>query len=105
MELKRVGPWSVARVFATMYAAMGLIFGALFACIALLGGSIARQSGDENAVFGALFGVGAIVLLPLFYGVCGVVFGALTAWLYNVFAGMVGGIEVELEAPRGSIVP
>jgi hypothetical protein len=105
MELKRVGPWSVARVFGTMYAAMGLIFGALFACIALLGGSIAQQNGDENAVFGALFGVGAIVLLPLFYGVCGVVFGALTAWLYNVFAGMVGGIEVELEAPRGSIVP
>ena len=105
MELKRVGPWSVARVFGTMYAAMGLIFGALFACIALLGGSIARQNGDENAVFGALFGVGAIVLLPLFYGVCGVVFGALTAWLYNVFAGMVGGIEVELEQPRGSIAP
>ena len=105
MELKRVGPWSVARVFGTMYAAMGLIFGALFACIALLGGSIAQQNADEGAVFGALFGVGAIVLLPLFYGVCGVVFGALTAWLYNVFAGIVGGIEVELEQPRGSIAP
>jgi hypothetical protein len=25
----------------------------------------------------------------------------LSAWLYNVFAGMVGGIDVQLEAPRG----
>jgi len=30
-----------------------------------------------------------------------VVFGALSAWLYNVFADMVGGIEVQLEPPHG----
>lgn len=105
MELKRVGPWSVARVFGTMYAAMGLIFGALFACIALLGGSLAPRNGDDGAAFSALFGVGAIVLLPVFYGVLGVVFGALSAWLYNVFAGMVGGIEVQLEPPPGPTAP
>jgi hypothetical protein len=83
-----------------MYAAMGLIFGALFACVALVGGSFAQRNSDAGA-FGALFGVGAIVLLPLFYGVAGVVFGALSAWLYNVFAGMVGGIEVTVEPPHG----
>jgi len=100
MEVKRVGPWSAARVCGIMNAAMGLIFGALFACIALVGGSLAQR--NDAGAFGALFGVGAIVLLPLFYGVGGVMFGALSAWLYNVFAGMVGGIEVQLEPPRGS---
>jgi hypothetical protein len=104
MELKRVGPWSVARVCGIMYAVMGLLFGALFACIALVGGSLAQRNGDQGAVFGALFGVGAIVVLPLFYGVSGVVFGALTAWLYNVFAGMVGGIEIQLDASRGPTI-
>ena len=104
MEVKRVGPWSVARVCGTMYAAMGLIFGALVACVALVGGSVAPQNSDAGA-FGALFGVGAIVLLPLFYGVAGVVFGALSAWLYNVFAGMVGGIEVQLEPSHGPTAP
>jgi hypothetical protein len=83
-----------------MYAAMGLIFGALFACIALVGGSLAPRNSGAGG-FGAMFGVGAIVLLPLAYGVAGVVFGALSAWLYNVFAGMVGGIEVQLEPPHG----
>lgn len=104
MEVKRVGPWSTAKVFGAMNAAMGLIFGALFACIALVGGSLARGD-SEAAGFGALFGVGSIVLLPLMYGVLGVVFGALSAWLYNVFAAMVGGIEVQLEPPHGPTLP
>ena len=98
MELKRIGPWSVARVFGTMYAAIGLIFRALFACIALVGGSLVPRNSDTGG-FGAIFGIGAIVVLPPFYGVCGVVFGALSAWLYNIFAGMVGGIIAEGRLP------
>jgi hypothetical protein len=87
-----------------MYAAMGLIFGALFAFIGVIGSSLAPRS-DQGALFGAMFGVGAIVALPLFYGVLGVVIGALSAWLYNVFAGVVGGIEVQLEPTQGSTTP
>jgi len=63
MEVKRVGPWSVARVCGTMYAAMGLIFGAVFACIALVGGIISPRNSDAS-VFGTGFGLGAMVLLP-----------------------------------------
>ena len=100
MELKRLGPWSVAKVLGTMYAAMGLIFGTFFACIALVSSSFAQRN-SEAGPFGALFGVAAIVALPVFYGVAGVVFGALSAWLYNVFAGIVGGIEVQLVPPQG----
>lgn len=104
MELKRIGPWSVAKVFGATNAAMGLIFGALFALMALVGAGVAGRSGNEDAMFGALFGVGAVIVLPIFYGVMGVVFGALSAWLYNVFAGVVGGIEVQLEPPGGTSV-
>lgn len=41
-------------------------------------------------------GVGAVVLLPIVYGVPGLVFGAIVSALYNAVAGLVGGIEVEL---------
>jgi hypothetical protein len=44
-----------------------------------------------------MFGVGAIIVLPIFYGVLGVVMGALTAALYNLFAGMFGGIELDIQ--------
>jgi hypothetical protein len=32
----------------------------------------------------------------VFYAILGVVFGALTAALYNVVAGMLGGVEIDL---------
>jgi hypothetical protein len=44
-----------------------------------------------------MFGAGAIILLPLFYGMLGMVMGAIGAALYNLFAGMFGGIELETE--------
>ena len=46
-------------------------------------------------MFGALFGVGAIILLPIFYGFFGFVGTLIMAALFNVAAGMVGGIEVD----------
>ena len=103
MELKRIGPWSVAKVSGAIYAALGLIFGVFFALAAMIGG-LAEHGADGGAFFGAIFGVGAIVILPVFYGVMGLVGGALGAWLYNVFAGMVGGIEIQLEPPGGAAV-
>jgi hypothetical protein len=44
-----------------------------------------------------MFGVGAIIFLPLFYGVLGLIGGALGAALYNLFAGLFGGIELETQ--------
>ena len=49
------------------------------------------------SVFGPLLGVGGVIALPIIYGVMGVIGGALGAVLYNVFAGMVGGVQVEVE--------
>jgi hypothetical protein len=46
---------------------------------------------------GLLFGVGAIVLLPIFYGLLGFVCALVGAALYNVVAKLTGGIELELE--------
>jgi hypothetical protein len=44
-----------------------------------------------------IFGVGAIVLFPVFYGVLGFIMAAIMAGLYNLFAGLVGGIELDLQ--------
>ena len=101
MILKRIGPWSTAKVFGAIYAVLGLIVGLFFMLAALIGG-LTEQGREQGALWGAVFGVGAVVILPVFYGVMGVVGGALGAWLYNVFAGMVGGIEVQLESPGDS---
>jgi hypothetical protein len=100
MVIRHVGVWSVARLYGALSAAMGLLFGGIIALAATLGGMAGamRESGSGlSGGFGALFGVGAIIFLPLFYGALGLIVGAIAAALYNLFAGMLGGIELETE--------
>jgi len=95
MEIKRIDVFSCARVAAILYALLGLIFGGLFSLFAVAG--VALQTGEsEDAALGMLFGAGAIVIMPIMYGVLGGISVAIGAALYNLVAGMVGGIEVEL---------
>ena len=96
MIIRRVGVWSVARMYGMLSAVAGLFGGLLFACIALVGSGFAPRNEGMPAFAGALFGVGAIFILPIFYGVLGLLVGAIGGAIYNVFAGMVGGIEIDV---------
>ena len=97
MVIRKIGVGSAAKVFGALYGLMGLVFGAIFACISLVGAGIASTiaeqegSGAAAAMASAFFGVGAIVVLPILYGVMGLIFGALTAAIYNIVAGFAGG--------------
>ena len=95
MVIKRVGPLSCAKLVGAIYAVLGLCFGAVMSLAALLGGMAGAS--DESAVLGAVFGVAAVVVIPLVYGGLGFLSALIGAWLYNLFAGMVGGVEMELE--------
>lgn len=98
MQLKRIGPLSCAKVAGLLYAAAGLIVGFCLSLAALFGAAIGAAVGDEPgmAVFGLLFGVGAVVVLPIVYGLMGFVCALLGAALYNLAARITGGIELEL---------
>lgn len=100
MVIRHVGVWSVARLYGGLSAGMGLIFGVIVALVALAGGmagAIPADTGVASGALGAMFGVGAVIILPLFYGVLGLAMGALTAALYNLVAGMFGGIELDIQ--------
>lgn len=86
------------KVGGALYGLLGLVFGVFLALFSLLGAGIAASQVDEPGVLlGALFGVGAVIFLPLFYGFFGFVGGIITAALYNLVAGWVGGVEMHLE--------
>lgn len=102
MVLKRVGVLSAGKVSGVLYGLLGLIFGVIFALFSLLGAGIAvTQTGDSAVMFGALFGVGAVIFMPLFYGAMGFIMGVIMAALYNLVAGWVGGVELYLERDGG----
>lgn len=97
MIVKRVGVWSVARIYGAMLAAFGLLVGLIIALFSLIGASLVSQSSGAPSWMGPIFGIGAIVLLPLCYGLMGLLAGSVSAVLYNLFAGMVGGVEVDVQ--------
>ncbi len=100
MIVRRMGVFSVAKIMGLLHAIMGFIFGIFMSLFSLAMSSFARGMGEESAAFGALFGVGAVIFLPIFYGVLGFLGGAVMTWLYNLIAGWVGGIEIDLEEHR-----
>jgi hypothetical protein len=92
MVIKSVGAFSCAKIMGTLYVIIGLVFGGLVSLVAMAG------FGRGGSGFGgALFGIGAVIILPIFYGVLGFVATLIGAWLYNLAAGIVGGVELETE--------
>jgi hypothetical protein len=105
MIINRVRPLSVGKIAAFLYAIIGLFVGAVIAVFALFGGlasGAAAAGGDSEApaaAFGALFGVAgiaAIVIAPLAYGIMGFIGAVIMAFIYNMVARVVGGIEVDV---------
>ena len=101
MIIRRIGPLSAGKVAGVLYAGFGLVFGAIFSLVAMAGGMAAPE--DGSAIFGAVFGVAAIVVLPIMYGVLGFVTAVFGAWLYNLAASVTGGVELNaVSVPPGS---
>jgi hypothetical protein len=95
MVIKRFEPLSVGKVAGVLYAALGLVVGAVVSVAALVGGF--SQNTPFGPLAGGMVGVAAIVLLPIFYGGLGLIVAIIAAWLYNLAAGFVGGIEIDVQ--------
>lgn len=106
MVLKSIGVLSCGKVLGVLYALLGLLIGlpiALFSLIGAIVGMGSPQSGSDGLIFGTLFGVGAVIFLPIFYGIIGFVGGLISAFLYNLIARLVGGVELEVEQRGGRV--
>lgn len=86
-RIRRFGVGQTAKMLGTIYTLFGVVLIPIF----LLATMYAPDA--------AGFGVGVAVALPLIYGVIGFVFTAVGCLIYNLVAGWVGGIEIEIEEP------
>lgn len=92
-RIQRFGIGQTAKVFGILYGLMGLVFIPIF----LLAGAF--MPGRQ----GVGFGFGFAIAMPLMYAVMGFIGAAIGCALYNLVAGWVGGIEVEMDS--GMIEP
>ena len=96
MVINRVGPVSVAKLAGMLYAILGLIFGAIISLFALAGGMGANSDEPVPPIMIAIFGAGAVIVLPILYGVMGFVMTLLMAAVYNVTARPLGGVQIDV---------
>jgi hypothetical protein len=89
--IKRIDPISYAKVQGVLCALLGLIFGIGIALIGMVGGSLGGG--------GMLRGLGllAIIVVPILYGLFGFIATIIAALLFNMAAGWVGGIKLDVE--------
>lgn len=92
VTLKRMDVMSFGVMMGVLYAIVGLLLGALFSLMALVG-----IAANGDAMAGLIGGIGAIVIMPIMYGVMGFIGGIIGALLYNLCASLVGGVKFDLE--------
>jgi len=85
-QIRRFGVGQTAKVVGVLYTLIGLLFVPFFAMAALL-------APDREQTFPLWL----VACLPFVYGLLGLVFAAIACLIYNMVAGWVGGIEVEVE--------
>ena len=91
-ELRSVDVLSCAKIAGVFYACLAL----LFIPMVLIMVVASADSPQPYSPMGALGLVLLAIFAPVLYGLLGFVFGALTAWLYNVTSKWVGGIRLNL---------
>lgn len=94
--IKKIGVGSAARIYGLTLAGIGAIIGIPYGLFVL------AFIGTEAA--GLPFGSGFILIIilgiPIFYGVLGFLLGGLFAWMYNLVASKVGGLEIDLSEQK-----
>ncbi|MDD3407632.1 MAG: hypothetical protein PHP13_06065 [Methanomicrobium sp.] len=95
-EIKKVGVFSVAKIFASVSLVVGLIAGLLY----MIFGGITTFFMSDLA-FGTAVdistGLVGIVVMTFGCAVVGFIYGAIVAVIYNIAAGWFGGVEVRIE--------
>jgi hypothetical protein len=103
LRIRKLGVLSVAKMYAAMAFVISLLiaipYGLFIIIFSLIGAGGAR---GEAALLvgggGIVMGIIVMIAIPIMYTLMAFVGGAIGALIYNLFAGFVGGIEIEVES-------
>lgn len=87
--ITKIGIFSTGKLFAGLYGGMALLLSIFF----LGGGLLNILSGSDGGY--ALLGFG--LFAPFIYAIFGFIFGIIGAFIYNLVAKVVGGLEFEVD--------
>ena len=92
-EIRKIDLMSYGKIMAAIMAIFGFVMGLVVSIAALFAGSLSTATFGFAAVFGVL----AIILLPIIYAIIGFVMGIIGAAIYNFIASKIGGVKIDLK--------
>src|SRR5204863_1576070 len=98
MTIRRFSVFSVAKIQGLLGLVIGLLIGILYGLFFMIFGALMSSMvprGDSQAIGGVGSVVGGLLMMifiPVGYGILGFIGGAIGALVYNVAAGVVGGV-------------
>lgn len=98
--LRSIGVLSCAKFFAIIQGAIGILIG----CVLLIFGIVGVAVVPGRQKFGMIGLLVVAILAPFFYAGIGFVIGALWAFIYNLAARSLGGLELQLEAIPAAVM-
>jgi hypothetical protein len=103
--LHRLGIFSMGKVSAVYGALMGFLGGLIMTganLFMMIIGGAARSAYSSHSsysgsfdVFGIVTGLGAVICLPILYGIFGFIGGIISAFFINLALKFAGGLEME----------
>lgn len=102
LRINKLGILSVAKMYAVMMFVISLLIAIPYGLMIILFSLGAARGVGGNEAFalggmGVAGGIAVMIILPIIYAILGFIGGIIGALLYNIFAGIVGGIEIEVE--------
>jgi hypothetical protein len=94
VRVKSISTGSAGKTLAMSVMVVTFIIGLVISLGWLVFGGRRRRGFDEEVLYGPL----AFIAMPLFYGAIALVIGFVLAVIYNIAAGITGGVELEVEA-------
>ena len=91
MTIRSIDPMSLAKIYAVLYGIMSLLVALPMGCASMF------LPADEFGFAIGSWGLATILVYPIFGAIMGFIGGLLTAVIYNLVAGWVGGVRIGVE--------
>ena len=108
LTIKQIGILSFAKFLAVLYAGFGLIVGLFVSLFSIFGSMLAAflastpplrnlAGASRGSMISLVFGIGAIIAFPIFYGILGFIGGLIFGLIGNLALRISGGLELKVK--------